>query len=264
MARLFVYARAEELPNADAEALAKALKADMEALVIRTYPGIGLSVDSYTELDEPAVVSVPDEPSEPPAPVEPVVPPANVDPTVPSEPEPAPPVAPVAIDPVNTPAQLFAADGITELTPVDSTLEADPNVVARDAAGNGYDATGNVIDPVAALPPVAPIVADPVEPTPSEPVAAPVVGETGPEPVVPATIDSTVATIGALPLYLVDGDVNAVHDPAQWPPAGVHTPEGRPLFTYAGDTPGNAWTGDGIGGIWHAYVGPIVDDAPAG
>lgn len=253
MARFFAYVRAEDLPNAQAETLATAIKADIEALVIRTYPGIGLSVDSYTELDEPAVVSVP----EPPAPADPVIPPAGVDPTVPTEPEPAPPVAPVAIDPVNTPAQLFAADGITELTPVDSTLEADPNVVARDAAGNGYDATGNVIDPVVA-PPVA---VDPVEPAPSEPVASPVA-----DPVeLPADqIDSSVATIGALPLYLVDGDVNAVHDPAQWPPAGVHTPEGRPLFTYAGDTPGNAWTGDGIGGIWHAYVGPIVEDAPAG
>jgi hypothetical protein len=254
MARFFAYVRAEDLPNAQADTLATAIKADIEALVIRTYPGIGLSVDSYTELDEPAVVTVP----EPPAPADPVIPPAGVDPTVPSEPEPAPPVAPVAVDPVNTPAQLFAADGITELTPVDSTLEADPNVVARDSAGNGYDATGNVIDPVV-------VVADPVEPTPiAEPIEAQTIG-TGDvsdvSDVLATTTDVANApgrTASGMPVYLVDGDANNVYDPALWPPADVHTPDGRPLFTYAGDIPGGAPTADGSAGIWHAYTGPVV------
>lgn len=244
MARFFAYVRADELPNADAEKLSTAIKADVEALVIRTYPGLGLTVDAYVELDEPSLISVPDEPTEPPAPSEPVIP---------TEPEPAPPVVEPA--PETPTAPLLAADGVTELTPVDSTLEADQNVVARDAAGNGYDVNGHVIDPVAAPAPDdgvvdAPIIEEPTEPVDThgvavvEPVADPIVvpGET------------------TLPLYVVDGDVNTVHDPAQWPPAGVHTPDGRPLFHFAADIAGGTPAGDGVGGVWHAYDGPVLDD----
>lgn len=272
MARFFAYVRADdELPNADAEKLSTAIKADVEALVIRTYPGLGLTVDAYVELDEPSLISVPDEPTEPPAPSEPVIPPAGVDPTAPTEPEPAPPVAPEPaplpggdtidtgeLGPVTT--QLFAADGVTELTAVDPSLEADQNVVARDAAGNGYDATGVIIDPVVVDAPIVEPVADPIEaPVDTQTVGTSDVGSLNDVLGAPTTADPVAADL-AYPLYVVDGDVNTVHDPAQWPPAGVHTPDLRPLFHFAGDTPGGTPAGDGVGGIWHAYDGPIVPD----
>jgi hypothetical protein len=61
------------------------------------------------------------------------------------------------------------------------------------------------------------------------------------------------------PLYLVDGDANT--DPSQWTPAAfTSVPDGRPLFTYVGDAtaPGSPATGDGVGGVWHVYVGDLT------
>jgi hypothetical protein len=60
------------------------------------------------------------------------------------------------------------------------------------------------------------------------------------------------------PLYVIAGDANP--DPSQWTQQpGVTTPDGHPLFTYAGDatTPGSPATGDGVAGFSH-YAGELV------
>lgn len=63
------------------------------------------------------------------------------------------------------------------------------------------------------------------------------------------------------PLYVVDGDANT--DPSQWTSAAFTTTEGRPLFTFTGDatSPGSPATGDGVGGVWHVYVGDLTPTA---
>jgi len=63
--------------------------------------------------------------------------------------------------------------------------------------------------------------------------------------------------------YTFDGDPTTV-DAATWPLAPDKTPEGKPLYYYAGDTaPGDA-RGDGQGGgIWHIYHAPVTPPTPA-
>lgn len=65
------------------------------------------------------------------------------------------------------------------------------------------------------------------------------------------------------PFYTHDGDPSLV-DATQWPRVPDYTTgDGRPLYRFAGDTPGGAPTGDGAGGVWHVYSGPVDAPTPA-
>lgn len=64
------------------------------------------------------------------------------------------------------------------------------------------------------------------------------------------------------PFYTHDGDPSLV-DATQWPQVpGYATGDGRPLYRFAQDTPGGAPTGDGAGGVWHVYSGPVNAATP--
>lgn len=65
------------------------------------------------------------------------------------------------------------------------------------------------------------------------------------------------------PVYTREGDstalVQTAMQAAQWTPTQYRTADGRPLWTFVGDREGaTIAAGDGSGGIWHAYTGPVV------
>lgn len=172
--RFVAYMRGSAATPAEAEALAAAVVGDLDALRVRTYAGEALEVGSViepvendteplildetgaptneAELDAMAAAAQVSEPSNPAAEIAAaggtgdgfdalrpvgeqgpeVVTPTE---TVVVEPQPAPPT------PGEVPVELHA---------VDPALEADPRIVQRDEAGNGFDVEGNLIDPVAA------------------------------------------------------------------------------------------------------------------
>lgn len=86
---------------------------------------------------------------------------------------------------------------------------------------------------------------------------------TGPSPEVPANVAPLDTVTPPKPVYLRDGDstalVQTARQAAQWTPTKFETPDGRPLWHFVGDREGaTIAAGDGSGGIWHAYTGPVV------
>lgn len=84
-----------------------------------------------------------------------------------------------------------------------------------------------------------------VDPAPEQP---------GVPPVPPAITDK--------PYYLTSEAPEAVNGEI-WVKANVQTPIGEALYTYVSDVPGGSATGDGLGGVWHAYNGPVVPIQPS-
>lgn len=88
-------------------------------------------------------------------------------------------------------------------------------------------------------------------------------GNTGPSPEVPANVKALDTVSPPKPVYLRDGDSTALVQTAmaaaQWTPTHYLTPDGRPLWHFVGDREGaTIAAGDGSGGIWHVYTGPVV------
>lgn len=63
-------------------------------------------------------------------------------------------------------------------------------------------------------------------------------------------------------LYAFGGENTEDIIPDVWPPTGVTTDDGRPLYTYFEDVEGQAPRADGFGNVWHLYTGPTVAAAP--
>lgn len=141
-------------------------------------------------------------------------------------------------------AGLVTVDGSpVDLSPLTAKLESIGQTVT------GVDAPAPVEQSPASPPADAP---PPVDAPPTPTVDAP-----PPSPDQPAAppVDQ------ALPLYTFDGDPATADSP--WTKTDLATPDGKPLFTFAGDTAGGPATGDGLGGVWHAYAGPTVPASSA-
>lgn len=103
--------------------------------------------------------------------------------------------------------------------------------------------------------PGTPAVAAPGEPA-SESAPASPSSDQAAQPSAPADLSEAAPVEEPAPVYTFDGDPSTI-DAAVWTPAGVQADDGRTLYHYAQDTPGQPPAGDGQGdGQWHVYTGP--------
>lgn len=162
-----------------------------------------------------------------------------------------------------------------EIADLTAKVNSGSNVTAADLDGLSTRLKGitdKASAAVAAVQPAAPAPDPGTAPAPTpDPGTAPAPdpgtpGNPGPQspdpvpagdPAAPATttegLDKTVYTFG--------GDLSTV-DATAWQASGYDTPDGRPLFFFAGDTAKGDNNGDGQdGGAWVRYVGDVQQSA---